>query len=748
MKRLSFLKSWLQTYWPILLSGVFAVYLLWTWRSPESFIQIVIGRGIVLCARAGAALVTMRVAQRMENPESRRSWTFIGVGITLWVLADATIMVTLVLRGSLPGVPGFAELWRLAGFFALLAFSAHYPATPPERFGRFRTSLDLSNLGISVGAFIWFVFIRPVLDVGIGSGVRLFWSAINPVFDAVLLVYVLRLSLLSKHWQEAVAFRLIAVAFGFLTLGDLFRGYRLLQAGTGPVGVQESALVVSSMFVVLANRRRALAEEEVQTAPHTSWMTRHGPRLEALMPVALTYIVVGFTVYDWWLGREIDWVGLVASGLLSLLLVARQGVLGGQFEMRQYAALVNASADMAFICQQDGAIRLANPALQELLAEGSHDLREVNLSELLPSDSDLESILAQAREGGWTGEVMLQRHDGESLPVSLSLRPVHDARKGQLLLAGNAHDLREVREREQALREALEEIDRARSALEDLNAELEGKVAQRTQELENTVADLARLNEELQALDRLKSEFVALVSHELRAPLTNISSGVELILEGDSELGAPSHRTLSLVQSETRRLSQFVETILDLSALEAGRFHLQETAISLQTAAERIQDRLPEELEVERLHIKIEAEIPLVLADGRALESVLFHLIDNALKYAPQGDVVVEAWDGSKGVCVAISDAGPGIPAEEREHVFDLFHRLDTRDAREIYGYGLGLPMVQRLLEAMHGGVQIEESDTGGARVVFWLPRADAEHEMSDVVRSGASAARGRADHE
>lgn len=735
-------KTWLRTYWPILLSGLFVVYLLWAWRSPPGFIQMVIGWGFVLGARTGAALATMQVAKELEELEARNTWTFIGVGLTLWVLADATILVSLVLRGSTPGVPGFAELWRLAGYFALLAFSIRYPATPPERFGRLRASLDLSILGLSVGAFVWFMFIRPVLDVGIGGGVPLFWSAVNPVFDAVLLIYIARLSLLSEPWQETAAFRLMVMAAFLLVVGDLFRGYRLLQGGTGPAGVHEGTLVISSMFIVLANRRRALVSEDRESQPPTSWMRRNGPRLEALLPVAMTYLVVGFTVYDWWLVKQIDWVGLVASGLLSLLLVARQGVLGGQFEMRQYAALVNASADMAFICQQDGVIRLANPALQKILAEEKQDLREAHLDDLLSPGAELTSMLDQARTGGWSGEVMLRRHDGDSFPVSLSLRPVHDVRKGQILLAGNAHDLTEVRQREHALREALDEIARARTALEELNVELEGKVARRTEELENTVADLARLNEELKVLDRLKSEFVALVSHELRAPLTNISSGIELILEGGSKLGEPSHKALTLVQSETRRLAQFVETILDLSALEAGRFALNETDLSLKTVADRVRERIPVELMEQRLSVQITGQTHLVRADERALESVLFHLIDNALKYAPEGEVVVDAWEESERVYVAVTDEGPGIPADEREHVFDLFHRLDTRDAREIYGYGLGLPMVQRLLDAMHGGIRIEESDSGGARVVFWLQKAGDDHGAPERLRTGSSGVR------
>lgn len=729
----------LRQYWPIALSGAFALYLLWAWRTAPTLNQTLVGWTFVLAARIGVAVTTMRAAKKLEHPEAQTSWNFIGVGLTLWVIADAAILLTQLLTGSMPNVPAFGDLCRLAGYFALLTFSARYPATPPERFGRLRASLDLSILGVSIGAFVWFVFVRPVLDVGVGSGVRLFWMAVNPGLDLVLLIYIVRLSLLSDRRHESIAFRLMAIAILLLTVGDLVRGYRLLQGGIGFSGVQEAAWVIGSMFIVLANRRRILAPQSPSGSTDSSWNSHYGPRLESLMPVALTYIVVGITAYDWWLADQVDWVGITASGLLSLLLVARQGVIGGQFEMRQYAALVTASADMAFICRLDGFMRLANPALRDVLKIEEREVHDANLSELFSSEDEFERVMDAARDEGWVGEVTFQRDDGTVFPVSLSLRPVHDVRKGHSLLAGTAHDLTKIREREKALRQALREVASARASLQKLNLELEGKVEQRTEELEKTVADLARLNEDLQTLDRLKSEFVALVSHELRAPLTNISSGIELILQGQSEIDPSSHQSLKLVQAETRRLSQFVETILDLSALEAGRFTLDESPASLRSTAERVIARIPAELEGERVRIDMPAHIPYVLADEGALESVIFHLVDNALKYATDGEVRVEAWQESGLVYTAVSDAGPGIPPGERENVFDLFHRLDARDDREVYGYGLGLPMVHRLLDAMHGGVRIEASEAGGARVVFWLPIAAEQDGLDEQFQFSAS---------
>jgi signal transduction histidine kinase len=74
-------------------------------------------------------------------------------------------------------------------------------------------------------------------------------------------------------------------------------------------------------------------------------------------------------------------------------------------------------------------------------------------------------------------------------------------------------------------------------------------------------------------------------------------------------------------------------------------------------------------------------------------------------------------------VIVTVVDSGPGIPADQREHIFEMFHRLDTSDAREVYGHGLGLPMVSRLLEAMGGGIRVDEKAMTGTRLEFWLPK-------------------------
>ena len=102
-----------------------------------------------------------------------------------------------------------------------------------------------------------------------------------------------------------------------------------------------------------------------------------------------------------------------------------------------------------------------------------------------------------------------------------------------------------------------------------------------------------------------------------------------------------------------------------------------------------------------------------MVADEQSLTSIVFHLLDNALKYALSGDVEVGAEAEEEGLQVWVTDEGPGIPVDERQAVFDRFHRLDTSDSREVYGHGLGLHLCRQLVEAMGGWIEAGEFRRG-----------------------------------
>ena len=272
--------------------------------------------------------------------------------------------------------------------------------------------------------------------------------------------------------------------------------------------------------------------------------------------------------------------------------------------------------------------------------------------------------------------------------------------------------------------------------LEAVNRDLEAIVEERTahlheagRELAATNAELARANEELRQVDRLKSEFVSLVSHQLRAPLTNITGALELVAEDAALLPPHSQRTLRILSHESQRLSHLIQAILDVSRLEAGRLTLRLGPVALEPLLARAVASAFAAEPGRRHTLEVAAGLPPAWGDEMLLEEIARNLLENAVRYSPPSEPIeisVSLGDGM--LRVAVADHGPGVPHEERENVFRSFYRVGSGETAAA-GYGLGLYFAQKLARAQGGDVWVESPawpDTGGpgARFVFTIPIA------------------------
>jgi signal transduction histidine kinase len=168
-----------------------------------------------------------------------------------------------------------------------------------------------------------------------------------------------------------------------------------------------------------------------------------------------------------------------------------------------------------------------------------------------------------------------------------------------------------------------------------------------------------------------------------------------------------------------------VETILEVSAIEARRWPLTPGPVAIPPLVQAsVREMLPS---AGRRQIEWQGadDLPFAWADENSLVQVLTNLLDNAIKYSPDGSTInISARATADSVQITMSDQGPGIPPEARERVFEKFDRLDGRDDRRIYGHGLGLYVARRLLEAQQGRIWVEGSHGKETRFVFSLPRA------------------------
>lgn len=253
------------------------------------------------------------------------------------------------------------------------------------------------------------------------------------------------------------------------------------------------------------------------------------------------------------------------------------------------------------------------------------------------------------------------------------------------------------------------------------SAELERKVEERTRHITEVMTQLDEQNRALRALDQQKSEFVTLISHELRAPLTNINGGLELLLSRDPDLSTSSRETLGLVTAEAARLTRFVETILNVSAIESGQLPTIIGPVSVAKVVRHVVGQF-QTLPANRLVIAISDDLPPAMADEHYLQSVIFHLVDNAIKYAPDGSVWITAVPHEAHIQIRVTDSGPGVSPEDAARLFTMFERLNARDSQLVYGYGLGLYMCKRLMQALNGDIWLDSEMTPGATFVLRLP--------------------------
>jgi PAS domain S-box-containing protein len=420
---------------------------------------------------------------------------------------------------------------------------------------------------------------------------------------------------------------------------------------------------------------------------------------------------------EWRISGEISVLGLWMSLLLSLVLIVRVGIRTGEAELYKYWQLFSSLAEPTFICDKHGKILLANPALiRALVMQEENQVVGRSIATIFGERSFPGELLERASRQECMLEIPLSKL---KTPYLVSLSPIFSEGR-RVLIAGAAHDLSEQKRQKEEVQKAYDELKVVYSQLEELNQKLEQKVEERTGTLQEAYRKLEEQNSMLQELDKLKSDFVSMVSHELRTPLTSLNGGLELLLNRKGR-SIPDLEPLSLMKNEVQRLTRFVENILDLSAMEAGRLEVKLVPVSLAAIAENVSAQFIGVPGVERIKIDLLEDLPPVTADPGYLNSVINHLVDNALKYAPEETVTVDAVRQGGRLRVQVTDHGPGIPKEKRPLLFRRFQRLDARDSQVVYGYGLGLYFSQRMLQAMGSKLAFEEPPRGGARFYFLL---------------------------
>ncbi|HHY46847.1 MAG TPA: cell wall metabolism sensor histidine kinase WalK [Firmicutes bacterium] len=302
----------------------------------------------------------------------------------------------------------------------------------------------------------------------------------------------------------------------------------------------------------------------------------------------------------------------------------------------------------------------------------------------------------------------------------------------------------------------------ARMARGDFNSRVElPRAGEGKNAAEDEISELARsfnhMAEELGRIEENRREFVANVSHELRAPLTAIRGFAQALTDGTVQDDEQRQRYLRLIRDESIRTNRLLEDLLDLSRIEAGKVAMDLRPVNIKEVVESVLEK--QALKASRMGISTvddtPPDLPLVLADGDRIEQVLSNLIDNAIRATPSGGrITVSAgiypvrqreaapWlregagknDVTGFVRVSVRDTGHGIPPGDLPHVWDRFYKVDkARSREEGVGTGIGLSIVKRIVEA-HGG-EVGVSSEAGQGTEFWFTLRIARRDGQDACQ-------------
>jgi two-component system phosphate regulon sensor histidine kinase PhoR len=234
---------------------------------------------------------------------------------------------------------------------------------------------------------------------------------------------------------------------------------------------------------------------------------------------------------------------------------------------------------------------------------------------------------------------------------------------------------------------------------------------------------------ELRQLETIRRDFVTNVSHELRTPVAVIMANAEALATGALDDPPRARHFIDVLLRNAERLSRLISDLLDMARLESGKLPLNLESIQLAEAVMLVLDNLEDRAQQRSQELDAQIDLDLfVLADAKALDQILYNLVDNAIKYTPDGGhILVRAARihdeltpyEQHTIRVEVSDSGPGIPAEHRARVFERFYRVDQGRSRDMGGTGLGLAIVKHLSGAMGGRVGVRANEGTGS--TFWL---------------------------
>ncbi len=642
------------------------------------------------------AAVSCGLAARQTEGRRRQAWTLLGVSAFIWGVGAAVSAFYDLVLGAPPPHPSIADIGYLAAYPLAVTAVMSVPTAPSSTATRGRAFIDA---GIIASALVFMA-----LAVGLGGVYRS--SVQSPLADLITLARplgdVVVLTVLIPAVLRGVARRrgrLIFLLAGFAAIAFSDAANAVLTASDTPhsnVELFDIGWVIGFMLIALAPLWPLRAESRTAEDQPASLVQVAVPLLSLVLVATTTLVVTGT-------GRKMDvWISFPGAALGILLTVSQLlthrdslGLLAKsrrtEAQLQERTAFLNqvighTPAGLARISRE---LRITdpNPRLCALFRAPSRVIVGSSLTEYVP-EADVKKVFdaippVSNEIDSVEADSEAVRADGSHLWVHWSATPVRNARGG---------------------------IEYILAMFDDVTSEHEADAA--------AMANLASL----ERLNKLKSEFVTMVSHEFRTALTGIQ-GYSEVMRDDTVTPEEVKEFAGDINTDAERLSRMITEMLDLDRMEAGRMKLNMGPLDINALLSDAAGRARVASSKHRITVALGSGIPIIVGDSDRIFQVVANLLSNAIKYSPSGgEVEVSSTLDAGSVKVGVRDHGPGIPPEFIDRLFGRYERYEGNPRNGVIGTGLGLAIARQIVEMHKGQIWVESQLGAGSQFYFTIP--------------------------
>jgi PAS domain S-box-containing protein len=322
---------------------------------------------------------------------------------------------------------------------------------------------------------------------------------------------------------------------------------------------------------------------------------------------------------------------------------------------------------------------------------------------------------------------------GRTFPAEVVTGKVLNDRNEMAAIISVLHDLTKVVENE-----------RLAGELTKLNENLENRITDATEALEERNRQLEWQSRELERAYRLKSQFLASMSHELRTPINALMGYTSLMQDQIyGELNTRQEEALSRMNAASQHLLELINDILDLAKIEAGKMPVHVESVDVAQLIRELGQTIEPMIRRKKLEYRVELDddVASIETDRTKVKQIILNLLSNAVKFTREGHIAVRAHAADDGVIIEVADSGIGITEEDIQKIFEDFRQVDQSSTREYGGTGLGLSITKKLLHLLGGTVRVESSIGEGSTFIVSLPRRSEEIVLDeDIARMAREA--------